>query len=101
MLASYGTQAQGAVYQFVDSDVPVGNWEYLLEDVEFDGDTYQHLAHIAAVQVGTPSSVQLSNAEIVVTSPAVLWLMSALLLATTVQFVHARRKRHCLSRQKG
>ncbi len=63
LIASLGTQAQGSVYQFTDTVVPEGTWEYLLEDVETDGDTYRHTMMIARVTVQSPTSVQLVQNE--------------------------------------
>ncbi len=59
LIAARGTLAQGATYQISDSDVPAGKWEYLLEDVETDGDTRIHLDEIATVIVGPPTAVTL------------------------------------------
>ncbi len=60
LLASRGSQAQGATYQFVDATVTEGEWEYLLEDVETDGDTYRHLDAVVTVTVGSPTAVSLT-----------------------------------------
>ena len=92
LLASYGMQAQGAVYQFIDTHLPIGHWEYLLEDVELDGDVYRHVEHVTLVQVGTPSAVGISrhSAEAAPITP--LWILSTLLLlVTSAGFIYLRR----------
>ncbi len=61
LIASRGTQAQGAEYQFVEQGVADGRWEYLLEDVENDGDVYRHLDAIETVVIGNPTAVTLTT----------------------------------------
>lgn len=59
LIASVGTQAQGAVYTFVDTSVTSGTWEYLLEDIETDGDKFQHTEFISTVTIQIPTSISL------------------------------------------
>ncbi len=63
LIASRGTQGQGAVYQYTDNSVPLGAWEYLLEDVENDGDTFRHIEFIAMVSSGVPTAISLIGAD--------------------------------------
>ena len=61
LIASRGVGGQGANYQFTDQNVTNGAWEYLLEDVENDGDRYRHTAAIVQADVQLLTVVALSE----------------------------------------
>ena len=63
LIASRGSQAQGAIYQFVDTVIDDGAWEYLLEDVETDGKTFQHVDFITEATVNAPTAVSFVGGE--------------------------------------
>ncbi len=91
LIASHGTQAQGATYQFVEQGVLAGAWEYLLEDVENDGDTHRHVDATVMVVVETPTAVTLTTRTAFVGS-ASGWLVQfvGLLLITLGAIVRQR-----------
>lgn len=91
LIASTGTQAQGAVYQFVDTTVNAGTWEYLLEDVETDGDKFQHTDFIATVTAEVPTAVSLADFGAAPSTITILVLLG-LILTTGISFVIIRRK---------
>ncbi len=64
LIASRGSQGQGAVYEFTEQNVPIGEWEYLLEDVELNGSVTQHNAQVVMVNVGVPTAVKLVSVEV-------------------------------------
>ena len=63
LIASRGSQAQGAIYQFVDTAIDSGAWEYLLEDVETDGKTFQHVDFITEATINAPTAVSFVGSE--------------------------------------
>lgn len=81
LIASVGSQAQGAVYQHLDDAVTTGTWEYLLEDVETDGDTYRHLDFVATATVQTPTAVTLNNGQAQSAATLVQLLITLLIIA--------------------
>lgn len=90
LIASTGSQAQGATYQFTDTTVTAGTWDYLLEDVENDGDTFQHVDFVASAEVQTPTTVTLANND--THAPSIL-LYSGLLLLMLVTTRLSLKKR--------
>lgn len=96
LIASYGLQGQGSTYQYQEVDVSSGSWEYLLEDVETDGDTYQHTNAIATVAIYAPSQVGFVNSgttNMDASLLAITILLLALgLVAVTGYSVRQRRK---------
>lgn len=87
LIASRGTQAQGADYTHLEYAVPAGNWEYLLEDVETDGDTYRHFEHVATTTVQIPTAVVFVNNVVAVESSAGLLLFSFFITIITIVVV--------------
>ncbi len=87
LIASHGTQAQGAIYQYADDDVNAGIWEYLLEDVATDGETYRHEDATATATVQTPTTVTLTMYAAVGYASMTLFAQFVTLLLLTVGVV--------------
>lgn len=93
LIASRGMQGQGAVYQFIDQTVVVGAWEYLLEDVEADGDTFKHIDFVAEVGVRAPTAVSLATNGTQASSDMLLVVSILALLALCSSMLMWRRNR--------
>ncbi len=91
LIASVGTQGQGASYQFSDTVVSAGTWDYLLEDVETDGDTFRHLDFVQSVDVQEPTNVSLSNSSTAAPSTLLFIFLITGLLITTRYLVTAKK----------
>lgn len=61
LIASAGIQAQGAVYQMVDTTVSAGRWDYLLEDVDLNGETFQHVDAVDSAEIQATTVISLTN----------------------------------------
>ena len=81
LIASRGVQGQGGVYQFVDQTATAGRWEYLLEDVETNGDRFQHLNFVVEANTNAPTAIVL--AENTAQSSAATPLLITLVIAFT------------------
>lgn len=94
LIAAQGTQAQGATYQFQDSAVTIGSWEYVLEDIDTSGVTRRHLDFIASAEVRTPTAVNLTNTATSSVTVIGFSLLSTLLIsALLLHSVAASRKK--------
>lgn len=91
LIGSQGSQAQGATYQHVETNVPTGTWEYVLEDVETDGGTLRHTDSSSTVEVGTPTVVTLGSDNVVGAGSVMLLLSLGLALLTVGTFVTRRK----------
>ena len=85
LISSQGVQAQGAVYQFVDQSMRTGAWEYLLEDVETDGDTFKHIKFMTEVRIIAPTAITLTQSE-VVPSSTMFYVISFLIFSILCGF---------------
>lgn len=86
LISSQGVHAQGAVYQFVDQSATTGAWEYLLEDVETDGDTFKHIKFMTEARISAPTAITLAQNE-VVSSSAMFYVISFLIFSILCGFV--------------
>lgn len=86
LISSQGVHAQGAVYQFIDQSATTGAWEYLLEDVETDGDTFKHIKFMAEARITAPTAITLVQSE-AVPSSTMFYVLSFLIFSILCRFV--------------
>ena len=84
LISSQGGEAAGATYQFVDTNVPAGAWEYMLEDVKNDGETVQHAAEVTPTTVLAPTASELSGMKIGRNSATIFVMLFLALLSITL-----------------
>lgn len=93
LIASEGTQAQGAIYKEIDETVTAGTWEYLLEDVDTSGLKFQHSDFIATVTVGAPTAVMLtSNNTSSLSTVGILIILAGLMLGSSFLIVIDKKR---------